>query len=31
MIHSTESVIRHEVGLLNLAEELKNVCRACEV
>ena len=31
MIHSTENVIRHKVGLLNLAEELKNVSRACKV
>lgn len=31
VIHSTENVIRHKVGLLNLAEELKNVSRACKV
>ena len=31
MIHSTENVIRHKVGLLNLAEELQNVSRACKV
>ena len=31
MIHSTENVIRHKVGLLNLAKELQNVLRACKV
>lgn len=31
MIHSTENVIRHKVGLLNLAEELNNVARACRL
>ncbi len=24
-----QSIIKHEVGLLNLAEELKNVSQAC--
>ncbi|MYF71654.1 MAG: helix-turn-helix domain-containing protein, partial [Proteobacteria bacterium] len=31
MIHSTENVIRHNVGLPNLAEELKNDSHACRV
>ena len=31
MIHTTENVIRYKVGLLSLAEELRNVSRACKV
>ena len=31
MINSTEKVISHKVGLLNLAEELQNVSQACKV
>lgn len=31
MLHSTENVIRHKIGLLNLAEELDNVSRACKI
>jgi len=31
MIHSNEKVIKHKVGLLNLAEELGNVSKACQV
>lgn len=31
MIHSTEKVISHKVGLINLAEELQNVSQACKV
>lgn len=31
MIHSNERIIKHKVGLLNLAEELGNVSKACEV
>ncbi len=27
MLHSTEKVIRHKIGLLNLAEELDNVSK----
>jgi len=30
MIHSNEKVIKHKVGLLNLAEELGNVSKACQ-
>ncbi len=31
MIHTNEKVIKHKVGLLNLAEELGNVSKACKV
>lgn len=31
MINSTEKVISHKVGLLNLAEELHNVSQACKI
>lgn len=31
MLHSTDKIIKHKVGLLNLAEELGNVSRACKV
>ncbi len=31
MIHTTEKIIKHKVGLLNLAEELGNVSKACQV
>lgn len=31
MIHSNEKIIKHKVGLLNLAEELGNVSKACKV
>jgi len=31
MINSTEKVISHKVGLLNLAEELNNVSQACRI
>lgn len=31
MYHTTNSIIKHKVGLLNLAEELQNVSRACKV
>lgn len=31
MIHSTDKVIKHKVGLLNLAEELGNVSKACKM
>ena len=31
MIHSNTTIIKHKVGLLNLAEELGNVSRACRV
>ena len=27
MIHTNEKIIKHKVGLLNLAEELGNVCK----
>lgn len=31
MIHSTDKIIKHKVGLLNLAQELGNVSQACKV
>lgn len=31
MLHNNEKVIKHKVGLLNLAEELGNVSKACKV
>ena len=31
MINSTDKIIKHKVGLLNLAEELGNVSKACKV
>jgi len=31
MVHGTEKVIFHNVGLLNLAEQLQNVSQACKV
>ena len=31
MLHTTDKIIEHKVGLLNLAEELGNVSKACQV
>lgn len=31
MLQTNEKIIRHKVGLLNLAEELGNVSRACKL
>lgn len=31
MLHSSDKVIKHKVGLLNLAEELGNVSKACQI
>lgn len=31
MLHSNERIIKHKVGLLNLAEELGNVAKACRI
>lgn len=31
MLHSNEKIIKHKVGLLNLAEELGNVAKACRI
>ena len=31
MLHSNERIIKHKLGLLNLAEELGNVSKACKV
>lgn len=31
MLHTNNHIIKHKVGLLNLAEELQNISRACKV
>ncbi len=31
MYHTNNQIIKHKVGLLNLAEELKNVAQACKI
>ena len=31
MVYSNEKFIKHEVGLLNLVEELGNVSKACKM
>ena len=31
MLHTNEKIIKHKLGLLNLAEELGNVSKACQV
>ena len=31
MIHTTNPIIKHKVGLLNLAKELGNVSKACKL
>ena len=31
MLHTNNPVIKHKVGLLNLAEELGNITQACKV
>jgi transposase len=31
MIHTNEKIIKNKVGLLNLAEELQNISKACKV
>ncbi len=31
MIHTNDKVIKYKVGLLNLAEELGNVSKACKM
>ena len=31
MYHTTNPIIKHKVGLLNLAEELNNVSQACKI
>lgn len=31
MLHTNNPIIKHKVGLLNLAEELQNVSKACKV
>ncbi len=31
MLHTSNPITKHKAGLLNLAEELRNVSRACKV
>lgn len=31
MLHTNERIIKNKVGLINLAEELQNISKACKV
>lgn len=31
MIHTSDRIIKHKTGLLNLAEELGNISKACKI
>ena len=31
MLHNNERIVKHKIGLLNLAEELSNVSKACKI
>ena len=31
MLHTNDPIIKHKVGLLNPAEELRNISKACQV
>nr|MCH9690901.1 helix-turn-helix domain-containing protein [Gammaproteobacteria bacterium] len=31
MIHTNDRIIKHKTGLLNLAEELGNISKACKM
>ena len=31
MLHTNERIVKHKIGLLNLAEELSNVSKACKI
>jgi len=31
MLQGNERIVKHKIGLLNLAEELSNVSRACKI
>ena len=31
MLNTNDRIIKHKIGLLNLAEELRNVSKACQV
>jgi len=31
MLNGNERIVKHKIGLLNLAEELSNVSRACKI
>lgn len=31
MLHTSNSIIKHKTGLLNLAKELGNVSKACQI
>lgn len=31
MLHGTERIVKYKLGLLNHAEELSNVSRACKI
>lgn len=31
MLHTNEKIIKNKVGLLNLADDLKNISKACKI
>ena len=31
MLNTTNKIIKHKVGLLNLAQELDNISKACQI
>ena len=31
MLHSNDRIVKHKVGLLNLADELGNISKACKM
>ena len=31
MLHTNDRIVKHKVGLLNLADELGNISKACKI
>ena len=31
MLHTNDRIVKHKVGLLNLADELENISKACKM
>ena len=31
MVHANDNIVKHKVGLLNLADELGNIAQACKM